>query len=94
MQPLPIGIQTFRKLRQNGHLYVDKTPWIYRLITEGAVYFLSRPRRFGKSLLLSTLEELLTRACQKSCLQNRLSYRCPPVGLWFLTYIIYPLEDF
>lgn len=52
----PIGIQSFEKLRTEGKLYVDKTAIIYRLIRESGYYFLSRPRRFGKSLLLSTLE--------------------------------------
>jgi hypothetical protein len=56
LKPLPVGIQTFSKIIEEGYLYVDKTRDIYRLITEGEVYFLSRPRRFGKSLLLSTLE--------------------------------------
>ena len=55
---LPIGIQTFRKLREGGHYYVDKTPHIERLIDTGSVYFLSRPRRFGKSLLVDTIKEL------------------------------------
>jgi hypothetical protein len=58
MEKLPIGIQSFEKLRNNGCLYVDKTEHIYRMVTEGSVYFLSRPRRFGKSLLVSTLEAL------------------------------------
>ena len=53
---LPIGIQTFEKLREDGYLYVDKTAMIYRLVSSSVPYFLSRPRRFGKSLLLSTLE--------------------------------------
>ncbi|MDR1787263.1 MAG: AAA family ATPase [Treponema sp.] len=53
---LPIGIQDFEKLRTNGFLYVDKTEYLYRLVNEGTVYFLGRPRRFGKSLLLSTLK--------------------------------------
>ena len=48
---LPIGIQSFRTLREAGCYYVDKTPLIHRLATEGRHYFLSRPRRFGKSLL-------------------------------------------
>lgn len=52
----PIGIQSFENLRREGYLYVDKTALIYRLITTGKPYFLSRPRRFGKSLLLSTLK--------------------------------------
>ena len=55
---LPIGIQTFRKIREEGRYYVDKTPWIGRLVDEGDQYFLSRPRRFGKSLLLDTIKEL------------------------------------
>ena len=55
---LPIGIQTFRKLREQDCYYVDKTPYIKRLIDEGTHYFLSRPRRFGKSLFLDTIKEL------------------------------------
>ena len=55
MQKLPIGIQTFEKLREDDYLYVDKTDLVYELVQGGSVYFLSRPRRFGKSLLLSTL---------------------------------------
>ena len=52
----PIGIQDFDKIVKDGYTYVDKTALIYRLVTEGSIYFLSRPRRFGKSLLVSTLE--------------------------------------
>jgi hypothetical protein len=52
----PIGIQSFEDIRTDGYVYVDKTPFIYRMVTEGKPYFLSRPRRFGKSLLLSTLK--------------------------------------
>ena len=55
---LPIGLQTFRELREEGCYYVDKTGLIARLLDEGKHYFLSRPRRFGKSLLLDTLKEL------------------------------------
>ena len=55
---LPIGIQTFRKVREQDCYYVDKTPYIRRLLDEGTHYFLSRPRRFGKSLFLDTLKEL------------------------------------
>jgi hypothetical protein len=56
---LPIGISDFKKLREGGYVYVDKTEYINRLIKEGSgYYFLSRPRRFGKSLLLSTIEYL------------------------------------
>ena len=53
---LPIGIQDFEDLRTNGYLYVDKTPYLYHLVTMGKPYFLGRPRRFGKSLFLSTLK--------------------------------------
>ena len=53
---LPIGIQDFEDLRRRGCLYVDKTALVYKLALEGKPYFLSRPRRFGKSLLLSTME--------------------------------------
>ena len=52
----PIGVQSFSELRENGYVYIDKTDIIYNLVHTGKYYFLSRPRRFGKSLLLSTLE--------------------------------------
>ena len=52
----PIGIQNFEKIRKDGYLYVDKTALIYQMVKTGCYYFLSRPRRFGKSLLISTLE--------------------------------------
>ena len=55
---LPLGIQTFRKIREQGCYYVDKTAYARRLAEEGDHYFLSRPRRFGKSLFLDTLKEL------------------------------------
>ena len=52
----PIGIQNFEKLRREGYAYVDKTALMYKMVSEGSYYFLSRPRRFGKSLMVSTLE--------------------------------------
>ncbi len=52
----PIGIQNFEKIRKGGFAYVDKTALVYKIVSEGSYYFLSRPRRFGKSLLLSTFE--------------------------------------
>lgn len=52
----PIGIQNFAKIREEGYIYVDKTALVYDLVTKGTIYFLSRPRRFGKSLLVSTLK--------------------------------------
>ena len=56
MRKLPIGIQTFEEIRKGGYLYVDKTAMVYQIANVGKPYFLSRPRRFGKSLLLSTFE--------------------------------------
>jgi len=59
IKPLPVGIQTFAQIVEGGFLYVDKTQSIYDLISAAkGVYFLSRPRRFGKSLLVSTLAEI------------------------------------
>jgi hypothetical protein len=55
---LPIGIQTFAKIREDDYYYVDKTAFALSMIEEGTAYFLSRPRRFGKSLFLDTLAEL------------------------------------
>lgn len=55
LQKLPVGIQNFESLRDDGYLYVDKTAFMYQLVSTGRYYFLSRPRRFGKSLFLSML---------------------------------------
>lgn len=51
----PIGIQSFDRIRKDGFVYIDKTALVYNLVQMGSIYFLSRPRRFGKSLLVSTL---------------------------------------
>ncbi|MDR2345551.1 MAG: AAA family ATPase, partial [Planctomycetaceae bacterium] len=58
MKKLPIGTQSFENLRTYDCIYVDKTEIVHRMISEGRIYFLSRPRRFGKSLLVSTLEAI------------------------------------
>ncbi len=58
MKKLPIGIQTFSEIIQENYYYVDKTEFAYKLLTKGKYYFLSRPRRFGKSLFLDTLAEI------------------------------------
>ena len=58
MRNLSLGKQTYRKLVEQDLIYVDKTEIIYKMISEGGEYFLSRPRRFGKSLTLSTLKEI------------------------------------
>ncbi|SEA66334.1 PD-(D/E)XK nuclease superfamily protein [Arachidicoccus rhizosphaerae] len=60
LRKYPIGIQSFREIRQGGYVYIDKTKIIHRLVETGKYYFLSRPRRFGKSLLVDTIEELFT----------------------------------
>lgn len=64
----PIGIQNFEQLRNRNCVYVDKTELVYRLANTDSVYFLSRPRRFGKSLLVSTLG--LTFKGKKICLRG------------------------
>ena len=58
MKKLPLGIQNFKEIIEDNHVYVDKTMYIHRLISNGKSYFLSRPRRFGKSLLLDTIAEV------------------------------------
>ncbi|MGB8468067.1 MAG: AAA family ATPase [Candidatus Babeliales bacterium] len=58
MKKLPIGIQSFERLIRDNYIYVDKTALLHQLITQGKSYFISRPRRFGKSLLVSTLKEI------------------------------------
>lgn len=70
MKKLPLGIQSFEKMIEHNNVYVDKTQYIYDLINNGSYYFLARPRRFGKSLLLSTLEQLFS--------NNRVLFQ----GLW------------
>jgi hypothetical protein len=60
MRNLPLETQTFEELRSNNCVYVDNTEHIFRMITEGRIYFLSRPRQFGKSLLVSTLDALFS----------------------------------
>ena len=55
---LPLGLQDFRKIIENGFLYVDKTAYLYKIASNPGAYFLSRPRRFGKSITIATLQEL------------------------------------
>ena len=79
---LPIGIQTFRTLRERDCYYVDKTAFIERLLEEGTHYFLSRPRRFGKSLFLDTLKgcSKAARSCSKGCTSTRAATGRRPCG--------------
>ena len=65
----PIGIQNFEKIRNDGYLYIDKTALMYQMVKTGSYYFLSRPRRFGKSLLISTLLKPIFKE-KKNCLQD------------------------
>jgi hypothetical protein len=58
LQKLPLGLQDFRKIIENGFLYVDKTEYIFRICSKPGLYFLSRPRRFGKSITVATIHEL------------------------------------
>lgn len=60
VRKLPIGIQSFEKMRKEGYVYVDKTDIIWHIVNSGSMYnFLSRPRRFGKSVLLDTIQAYL-----------------------------------
>ncbi|MCX8144666.1 MAG: AAA family ATPase, partial [Bacteroidia bacterium] len=56
MRKLPIGIQSFENIRKDNYIYVDKTNYIYDLLNSGKYFFISRPRRFGKSLLVDTIK--------------------------------------
>ena len=99
-QQLPIGRQDFRTLREDNCIYVDKTQLIHKLCTEGKAYFMSRPRRFGKSLLLSTLQELFK--CNQSVfkglwIEDKWNWlkKHPVLHISFLSvpYETYGLED-
>ncbi|HOD90261.1 MAG TPA: AAA family ATPase [Thermotogota bacterium] len=82
MKKLPIGIQDYKKLREDGYLYVDKTRYLYQLANEGTPYFLSRPRRFGKSLTLSTLKYLFLGEkglFKDTWIENRWDWKAFPV---------------
>lgn len=82
LQPLPIGLQDFRQIREEGYLYVDKTEYIYPLIQRGKFYFLSRPRRFGKSLLIETLKHLFEgnqQLFQGLWIENKIEWKKHPV---------------
>ncbi|MEZ4988147.1 MAG: AAA family ATPase [Saprospiraceae bacterium] len=97
----PIGIQDFRKIRTDGYIYVDKTRHIYNVLENGVYFFLSRPRRFGKSLLLATMNELYCGA--KELFEGLWIYdqwdweanQRPVIWLKFATfqYKDYPLRD-
>ena len=79
VRKLPIGIQTFEKIREGNYVYVDKTEWVWRMASLETPFFLSRPRRFGKSLLLSTFEAYFKG--RKICLRDWLSNGWNRIGL-------------
>ncbi|SEM07880.1 Predicted AAA-ATPase [bacterium A37T11] len=83
MKNLPVGEQSFEKLRKGDFVYVDKTPYIHRLLTTSAGYiFLSRPRRFGKSLLLSTVKALFEgkkELFNGLYIEDKIEWACYPV---------------
>ena len=79
VRKLPIGIQTFEKIREGNYVYVDKTEWVWRMASLETPFFLSRPRRFGKSLLLLLLRLILKE--EKICLRDWLSNGWNRIGL-------------
>ena len=83
---LPVGIQEFEKLRNENYLYLDKTALIWRMVNEGCYYFLSRPRRFGKSLLMSTIQAFFEGKKQYFGLftLSNLIFLAVLLGVWFL----------
>ncbi len=87
-QLYPIGIQSFPQIRENGYLYVDKTEYIHNLVSSGKYYFLSRPRRFGKSLFISTLEEFFkgNRALFEGLAISRYAYDMEPHPVFHLDF--------
>src|SRR5436190_262612 len=95
LQQLPLGISTFSTIRNEGYLYVDKTKEIYDLITQGKRYFLSRPRRFGKSLLVSTLKEILTgnKSLFKNLWIEKSDYSWEPHGVIVLSLSGLDIKD-
>ena len=82
---MPIGMQTFEELRKEGYVYVDKTKYLINLIDTGKIYFLARPRRFGKSLTISTFDALfsgdkeLFKGLYAEEFMNRPDYKSSPV---------------
>ena len=87
LSKIPVGIQTFEIIREEGYVYVDKTTFLVKLIDTGKVFFLARPRRFGKSLTISTFESLFTgkkelfKGLDAEEFMNRPNYQPSPV-IW------------
>ena len=88
MKNLPIGLQTIKEIITDGYIYVDKTPFALELIQTGKHYFLSRPRRFGKSLFVSTLEEIFkgNKALFEGCHIAESNYDWKPYPVLYLDF--------
>ena len=88
MKKLPLRIQTFREIMEDDYLDVDKTKNLVQLVTESEFYFLSRPRRFGKSLFLNTLEEIFkgNKELFKKCKIYESDYK------WEKHPVLYPFQ--
>lgn len=98
LKKLPIGIQTIEEIIEEGYVYVDKTSLIFQLITEGKYYLLSRPRRFGKSLLASTLKAIFSgkKELFKECQIYSTNYdwqKCPIIYLDFTQFSTESAQD-
>ena len=96
LQKLPISISDFNTLRIENYLYIDKTSYIHHLLTSGEkYYFLARPRRFGKSLLVSTLQEVLTgnKALFTGLAIGNSAYDWQPHGVIKLDLSIFDITD-
>ncbi len=92
-QPLPTTTSSFRKIREGNYLYIDKTEYIYRLVQPATgAWFLSRPRRFGKSLLISTLEELFrgNRELFRGLWIDESDYNWQPYPVIRIAFNLYP----
>ena len=88
MKNLPIGIQTIQEIITDGYIYVDKTQFALELIKNGKHYFLSRPRRFGKSVFVSTLEEIFrgNKALFEGCHIAASNYDWKPYPVLYLDF--------
>ena len=86
---LPIGIQTFEKIRKGNYLYVDKTALVGKMVSTSIPYFLSRPRRFGKSLLISTFEAHFAINFMLHCLCSQSHWFSPTFRLLLLISFIH-----
>lgn len=94
VKKLPLNLQTFSELISNGYVYVDKTAYLYDLISSGKSYFLSRPRRFGKSLLVSTLEAIFQgkKNLFEGLAISKTSYAWPVYSVIKLDFSLIPRE--